>query len=118
MKYHKSMPVFVFIVTLAYASFAQAIFIDAGGGMVYDTELDVTWLKDANYAMTSGYDADGLMNWNDSVAWASSLTVGGVNGWRLPTMTTSSGGALGQMKMVRTALVPQMIMSSGGFGIN
>ena len=92
MKYHKFMPIFVFILTFAYTSFAQAIFIDAGGGMVYDTELDVTWLQDANHAMTSGYDADGLMNWDDSVTWASSLTVGDVTGWRLPTMTTSSGG--------------------------
>lgn len=30
------------------------------------------------------------MNWHDAVAWTASLTVGGVTGWRLPTMTTSS----------------------------
>ena len=29
----------------------------------YDTALNITWLADANYAKTSGYDADGLMNW-------------------------------------------------------
>lgn len=92
MKIHKSMPTLALTASFVFSSFAQAAFIDAGGGMVYDTELNVTWLKDANYAMTSGYDADGLMNWNAAVAWASSLTVGGVSGWRLPTMTTSSGG--------------------------
>jgi len=92
MKYHKSLPILVFTMAFFYTSFAQATFIDAGGGMVYDTELDVTWLKDANYAMTTAYDSDGLMNWNAAVAWASSLNVGGVTGWRLPTMTTSSGG--------------------------
>ena len=25
----------------------------------YDTEANLTWLADANYAQTSGYDADG-----------------------------------------------------------
>jgi hypothetical protein len=83
---------FIGSVLLSFTLNTHAVFIDAGNGMVYDTELNVTWLKDANLAMTSGYDADGLMNWNDAVAWASSLTVGGVMGWRLPTMTTSSGG--------------------------
>ncbi len=91
MKFSKSTTIFACAISLAIPCFAHAAFIDAGGGMVYDTDLDVTWLKDANYAMTTGYDADGLMNWVDSVAWASSLSVGGVTGWRLPTMTTSGG---------------------------
>lgn len=29
----------------------------------FDTVLNITWLGDANYARTSGYDADGYMNW-------------------------------------------------------
>lgn len=29
------------------------------GGLVYDTDLDITWLQDADYAQTSGYDTDG-----------------------------------------------------------
>ena len=33
--------------------------IDRGGGLIYDTVLDVTWLQDANYAFTSEYDDDG-----------------------------------------------------------
>ena len=36
----------------------------------YDTELDITWLADANYAKTSGHDADGQMNWMNANAWA------------------------------------------------
>jgi hypothetical protein len=79
-------------VLVTFSVTANALFIDAGNGMVYDTDLDVTWLKDANHAKSSGYDTDGLMNWNQAVTWAASLTVGGVSGWRLPTMTTSSGG--------------------------
>ena len=56
-----------------------------GGQVVYDTDRNITWLADANYAKTSGYDADGLMNWTDANAWAASLNIGGYTGWRLPT---------------------------------
>lgn len=49
----------------------------------YDTEADLTWLTDANYAMTSGFDADGRMNWEAANSWAAGLSIGGVDGWRL-----------------------------------
>ena len=35
--------------------------------------------------MTSGYDADGRMNWATANAWAAGLDIDGVTGWRLPT---------------------------------
>ena len=41
------------------AGAAQSALISRGGGMVYDTTLDVTWLADMNYAFTSGYAAKG-----------------------------------------------------------
>lgn len=53
----------------------------------YDTVLNITWLADANYANTSGYDSDGYMTWSTAVAWATSLNPygSGITGWRLPT---------------------------------
>lgn len=66
---------------------AHAALMDRGGGMIYDTDLNITWLKDANYAKTSGYDIDGKMNWNTANAWASNLVYGGYNDWRLPSTT-------------------------------
>jgi hypothetical protein len=45
------------------------------------------WLKDANYAQTSGYDADGRMTWDEALAWIASLNSSnhlGYNDWRLP----------------------------------
>lgn len=60
---------------------------------LYDTVLDVTWLRDANYAKTSGADGDGLMNWATAVNWAGSLSVGTWSDWRLPTVVDT--GALG-----------------------
>lgn len=59
----------------------------------YDTDLDITWLADANYAKTSGDDADGYMNWTTATAWAASLNPYGSNitGWRLPTVSPVDG---------------------------
>jgi hypothetical protein len=54
------------------------------GKAVYDPVANLTWLQDANYAQTSGYDDDGAMNWTDANIWAGSLNIDGVTGWRLP----------------------------------
>jgi hypothetical protein len=51
---------------------------------IEDDVTDLTWLADANYAQTSGYDTDGIMSWDDANAWAVSLNISGVTGWRLP----------------------------------
>lgn len=60
------------------------------GGMVYDPQLDVTWLADMNFAATTGHDPDGLMTWSAAVAWADALTHGGYADWRLPDVGTGS----------------------------
>ena len=64
---------------------AHALLLDRGGGLIYDTDLDVTWLQDLNYAMTSSYDTDGLMDWDQANTWATELEFGGFDNWRLPT---------------------------------
>ena len=58
----------------------------------YDTALNITWLADANYAITSGYDADGRINWYSAIDWANSLNpyYSGITGWRLPVITDTS----------------------------
>ena len=61
-----------------------AALLERSGGLIYDDDLDITWLANANYAQTSGYDADGLMNWSGAMAWAASLEFGGAVDWRLP----------------------------------
>ncbi len=52
----------------------------------YDTALNITWLADASYAQTSGYDSDGYMDWDAAQTWAARLNINGTTGWRLPTM--------------------------------
>lgn len=62
----------------------------------YDTVLDITWLGDANYAKTSGYDADG-MTWDEATVWAANLSFyDAVNNitydnWRLPAAGPVNG---------------------------
>ncbi len=78
--------------TLSWAGTASATLIDRGNGMIYDSFQNLTWLQDANYAKTSGYDSDGLMSWDDAMAWVENLTYGGYDDWRLPQLNIVSSG--------------------------
>jgi hypothetical protein len=72
-------------ILMAFAVSASANLVSRPGGMVYDTVLNITWLQDGNYAKTSGYDSDGLMDWSAATTWADNLVYGGYSDWRLPT---------------------------------
>lgn len=77
--------------------FSEADLIDRGGGLIYDTALDITWLQDANYVETTDYDDflygsnyHGQLTWQDAKSWAENLNyydpVRNVywDDWRLP----------------------------------
>lgn len=78
------------VVLWGYGGNASATLIDRGSGMIYDDQLDITWLQDANYAQTSGFDADGLMTWSAANAWAAGLVYGGFDDWRLARINLTS----------------------------
>ena len=80
------------VLALSLSTGAQASLVARTGGMVYDDVNNITWAADANLAKTSGYDADGLMNWADAVAWADQLTLGGYTDWSLPTTVPAVSG--------------------------
>ncbi|MFM8332748.1 MAG: DUF1566 domain-containing protein [Candidatus Methylumidiphilus sp.] len=84
-KYHCAA---VLVILMSFAASASANLFSRPGGMVYDSDLNITWLQDGNYAKTSGYDADGLMDWSTAMAWADNLVYGGYSDWRLPTTGT------------------------------
>ena len=79
------------------ALFISALTVEAayyyrGNNMLYDSQRDVTWLMDMNYAATSGYCATGVtcsgtghgrMTWGAAHTFASSLNYNGISGWRL-----------------------------------
>lgn len=63
-----------------------------GGLAVYDSDLDVTWLVDANLAQSESFDvsgilADGRMTWDKANEWIAAMNAAGYLGyadWRLP----------------------------------
>ncbi|AOF83590.1 PEP-CTERM -sorting domain protein [Methyloversatilis sp. RAC08] len=84
---------------VALSGVAQAALIDRGGGMIYDSTRNITWLADMNYALSSGYAGanagstgsnqiltNGRMGWDAAVAWAGQLVYGGFSDWRLPML--------------------------------
>jgi len=83
---HSLITTLILSLGLVAATTANAALVSRlGGQAVYDTDLNITWLADANYAMTSGDDADGLMTWSEAMTWAGNLSYGGYSDWRLPT---------------------------------
>jgi hypothetical protein len=92
-----SKPFIGMLLAFGLSGAAQATLIDRGSGLIYDDQLDITWLQDANYAKTSGYDADGMMTWADANAWAANLSYyDSVRGytytdWRLPFVVDTDG---------------------------
>lgn len=55
---------------------ANAELIDRGGGLIYDSDQDLTWTQDAGMS--------GSVSWNAAKSWVESQGFGGVTGWRLP----------------------------------
>ncbi len=82
---------------LITTSSVQAALYDNGGGLIYDSTLNITWLQDANYAQTSGYSATGQMTWQQANTWADNLdyydSANGVSytGWTLPSALPANG---------------------------
>jgi hypothetical protein len=100
---------------------SYAALVDRGGGMIYDSTLNVTWLQNANYAATELSDArvqqiisavptlyghtltasdflkdgngsyTGRMTWWAGLAWTDQLVYGGYSDWRLPNVLPVNG---------------------------
>ena len=52
------------------------------GDAYYDSDLDITWLTNANIS--------GMHDWDFLMAWVSTLDIDGVTGWRLPSISEMS----------------------------
>ena len=79
----------IFVAALGVSSVANAALVDRGGGLIYDQDLNITWLANAN--------VNGVMTWNNAMTWASNFSyydsVRNVTytDWRLPTSDTCGG---------------------------
>lgn len=52
----------------------------------YDPNQDITWAAEANI--------NGNDSWDNQVAWAEGLTIGGITGWRLGNMDRNRNGVI------------------------
>ena len=83
---------FVSVLALTTSTLVRPTLFDRGGGMIYDDVLNITWLQDANYALTSGYPSwNGRMQFDEANAWAAQLVYGGYSDWRLPRVKPING---------------------------
>ncbi|HUG21564.1 DUF1566 domain-containing protein [Piscinibacter sp.] len=78
------------------ATQADAELLERPGGMVYDTQSNLTWLVDWNAGAGSAFDdgthrTDGRMTWGAAEAWADALVWGDVDDWRLPESSACFG---------------------------
>ena len=120
----KKLSVFLFVMLLffGFAGIANTALIDRGSGLIYDSDQDITWLQDANYAATELTDIrvnaiisavgsvaghsltisdfkgfmgnyPGYMTWWGAMAWADQLVYSGFDDWRLPTAPIDVWGA-------------------------
>jgi hypothetical protein len=113
------------LVFAASVKTSHAELIDRGGGLIYDTVLNVTWLQDANFSETFGFTG-GSMTWTDATAWVGSLeyydSVRGVtlSDWRLPTTVhdptslgfdpTGASSEMAYMYYVNLGYAPNLLM--------
>jgi hypothetical protein len=82
-----------FALSLATSLTTHAALIDRGNGLIYDTDMNISWLANANLATTnifgvSGINVSGYMDWNTAQSWIGAMNSAdylGYNDWRLPT---------------------------------
>ena len=95
---------------------SHATLIDQGDGTVFDSDLNIYWLKNANLADTNPFGlsvsdkvedktpntvgSSGYMTWDNAIAWIAGMNVFdndngylGYNDWRLPTALNQDGTA-------------------------
>jgi hypothetical protein len=81
---------------------AQAALHDRGRGLIYDDVLNITWMADANYGITSGWfdpqaTVNGAVDWFDAQllpAYLSYVNYGGYHDWRLPSALKLDGSGV------------------------
>lgn len=86
----KAFPAIV-LATMGFNDPVSAALETRPGGMVYDTDYNITWLADGNFAQTSGNAGGDLFSFAAAVAWTDNLVYGGYSDWRLPTALNPNG---------------------------
>ncbi|MBC8413262.1 MAG: DUF1566 domain-containing protein [Nitrospira sp.] len=74
--------IIISLTILAAHNSSLAALLDRGNGMIYDEEINITWLQNANLA-------DRTMTWHEAVNWADTLVYNDYDDWRLPALCTA-----------------------------
>jgi hypothetical protein len=74
----------VITLVMFFSISVQAVLIDRGDGLIYDSEQDITWLQDANLI-------GGFSSWVHASFWADNLIYQGFDDWRLYNADPSCG---------------------------
>lgn len=73
------------VITLTISSQTNAALFERLNGLAYyDDVLDITWMANAD-ALADEYGS-GTATWSNVNAWVNDLSIGGITGWRLPTV--------------------------------
>jgi hypothetical protein len=84
----------IFLAIIGFSTLSSAALVDHGGGLIYDTDLNITWYAYLN-SDTNTYDG--------YQTWVNGLQAGSVTGWRLPTTSidgsynVTSAGEMGHL---------------------
>lgn len=81
------------VASLCLVTSAEAALVSRlGGQAIYDSSLNITWLADADLAMSNTFGVSGIvsgtMDWNTAQTWIGAMNTAnylGFNDWRLPT---------------------------------
>jgi len=92
---------------LGFTSSVEATLFDRGDGLIYDDDLNITWLQNAN-------SPSGTMTWGDANAWADGLVFQGYDDWRLPASNTCSGKDCIESEMGHLFYIENVNSSSPG----
>jgi len=75
--------------------YSHAGLINRGNGLIYDDVLDITWMQNADYLRTSGFDTDGYVTKQTANSWVDNLVYQGFDDWRLPSQIPLDNTAFG-----------------------
>ena len=93
---------------LVFTTKADASLIDRGNNLIYDADLDITWLQDAYYAFISGFDFDGKLNWKESLSSISRFEYSDYTDWLSP-LAGQQGGSNNHLTSLELGVISGFI---------
>jgi len=104
----------VLVMVIGLSVCAHAALVDMHDGTIYETDTQLSWLKDAG--------TGGVRSAAEAAAWAAGLKVGGLTGWRLPNADPACGfsyncrnGEMGHLYYVSLGNHEGRLTSTGPF---